>query len=172
MLTKFRDAVMMLTDRYDSMYMLDEYARPITNTLVNISLYQNSTRELLVWVYELSAEIRCVNSINFWPLHHKLSRNGYADIVLGRFGDADVDIENALHLCRALNIDSPKYPQIELTDEVVTRAIHYIKDMMNYCLDLWTTRNTVDVLTIRNHVLHVIEHYFNLHCKRDGFVTS
>lgn len=116
------------------------YADAYAEHLLKISIYQNSTNNLMHWIDELADKLSKVNDVKL-KQGGKLYPQTYKDEFLLADGDCRRDFEIDLDHFK-YNNKTGKYPDFEITDDLIDRTSSNFLDLAEYFSSVLSRENS------------------------------
>lgn len=132
----------MAMNRNKAVSRVESYAYTLVEHIIKCVVYGNSTGNLKHWVEDEICEIlSVVNSITIKPSDKKLKKRDYVDTIFGYMGDARSDANVMVRDFRLKNKHNSKYPNFEVTEDLIDRTYKSFQNIMNYMLPILITKN-------------------------------
>lgn len=117
------------------------YADAYAEHLLKISIYQNSTNNLRHWIDELADKLSKVNDVKL-KQGGKLYPQIYKDEFLLADGDCRRDFEIDLDHFKYNNSKTGKYPDFEITDDLISKTSDNFLDLAEYFSSVLSRENS------------------------------
>lgn len=125
---------------------LESYSDKLEEHVLKCIVYpENNSKD--EWIKEISAWLLrpCITTVK--PKGKKLKADDYRDSIFSCFGDEKVDAELSLAWFKDVFISKPenkkKYPDFEITDELVNKVFNTYNKFIKIFLPLFTSKDKI-----------------------------
>lgn len=134
---------------------IKSFSKHITDNIIKLGIYRNSTRDQSHWLDELATWFSDINKVTLKPNRKKFSVHEYDEWVFGEFGDEIADVRSCIHAWQLDNRKTKRYDDVCVSEDSVEYTFLLVSKLKSYCLDLFTTVNTVT----RKEILQTISQF-------------
>lgn len=134
---------------------IKSFTKHITDNIVKLGIYKNSTRDQSHWLDELATWFSDINKVTLKPKRKKFSKSEYEEWVFGEFGDEISDVRSCIHAWQLNNQKTNRYDDIAVPEDSVEYTFLLVAKLKSYCLDVFTTVNAVS----RKEILETISQF-------------
>ena len=152
----------MSVPRSEGLEILRENKQPILMHLIKICIYQNSTNNLDHWIHELASFAVRINNVMLKPNNRKFSAHIYQKEIFSRLGDTETDIDSLLGIFWANNLESNRYPDFEITDDMIASAYLFMHALADRFVSIWATKNTLSAAAFKVEIRRLVHQYYNM----------
>ena len=152
----YQSILAMSFPRKQALQRIESFADDITENIIKIGIYQNTTNDLNHWTSELATWFSDINDVTFKPKGKKFTRDIYIDSVFRNFGDSISDVRSAIHVWQLRNRRTKQYPDVECTEEIVDRTFLLVYKIEQVVLPIFCSINTLERADILNKLKVVV----------------
>lgn len=142
--------------RKQALQRIESFADDITENIIKIGIYQNTTNDLNHWTSELATWFSDINDVTFKPKGRKFTRDIYIDSIFGNFGDSISDVRSAIHVWQLRNRRTKQYPDVECTEDDIDKVFLLVHKIIQVVLPIFCTVNNVERSDILNKLKTVV----------------
>ena len=142
-------------NRQQALSIVDSYVVEYSNHLIKCVVFGNSTGNLSHWSDEIAEYLDDINSIRMKPNNKKVRDDYLHDYFFLASGDSELDYRLVLKAFQKKS--AYKYPDFEITSNLVKRAYNVFLDFADMFSPILSKNNSCDKEWFKNKILNYFE---------------